>query len=109
VAEPEHDEDPEPSSLDGWLTGFARNLALRPILVVVVVSFAALGAGALVLALRDHSLPAIGALTLLALGTGDLLLRDLRRRRFGPAARLVTVVWVLSALAAAGAVALGIA
>jgi hypothetical protein len=109
VAGPEHDDDREPRSVDDWLVDFARNAALRPVLLVALGCFSALGAGALLLAVRGRSLPAIAALALLALGTGDLLQRDLRRRRFGPAARLAAALWVLSGLAAAAAVAFGIA
>jgi hypothetical protein len=109
VAGPEHDDDREPRSLDDWLSDFARNDALRPVLVVALGCFAALGAGALLLAIRGGSLPAIAALSLLALGSADVLQRDLRRHRFGPATRLVTALWALSALAAFAAVALGIA
>jgi hypothetical protein len=109
VTPPKHDNRGEPSSLDDWLMGFVRIVALRPVSIVVVGSFAALGAWILVLALRDRSPLAIAALALLALGTADLFQRDLRRRRFGPTARLATALWALSALAAASAVALGIA
>jgi hypothetical protein len=108
VSEPDHDEDREPRSLDDWLAGFARNPALQPVLLVVLGCFAAIGAGALLLAFRSRSLAAIAALALLALGTADLLQRDLRRRRFGAAARLAVAFWALSGLAAAAAVALGI-
>lgn len=109
MAEPQHRGDLEPSSLDEWVAGFTRNAALRPVLIVAVLSFAALGAGALVLAIRDRNLAAIGAVALVALGTADLVVRDLRHRRFGLATRLVTALWMLSAAAAAGAVALGMA
>ena len=108
MSEPEHDDDREPRSLDDWLAGFARNAALRPVLIVVIACFTALGAGALLLAVRGRNLAAIAALALLAVGTADILQRDLRRRRFGPAARLATAFWALSTLAAAAAVALGI-
>jgi hypothetical protein len=109
VSGPEHDEDREPHSLDDWLAGFTQSVALRPVLLVVLLCFAALGASALLLAFRGRNLAAIGALALLALGTADVLQRDLRRGRFGPAARLATAFWALSALAAAAAVALEIA
>jgi hypothetical protein len=106
---PEPDEDREPHSLDDWLAGFTRNPALQPVLLVVLGCFAAIGAGALLLAIRSRSLAAIAALALLALGTADVLQRDLRRGRFGPAARLALAFWALSALAAAAAARLGIA
>lgn len=109
MSEPEPEDEREPRSLDDWLGSFARDDSLRPVLVVVLGCLAAIGAGALLLAIRGRSLPAIAALALLALGSADLLQRDLRRRRFGPTTRLVTALWLLSALAAAGAVVLGLA
>src|SRR5688572_20066369 len=109
MAGPGHDREREPRSFDDWLAGFARIAALRPVLLVALGCFTAVGAGVLLLAVRGRSLAAIAALALLALGTADLLQRELRRRRFGSTARLVTAVRVLSALAAAAAVALGIA
>ena len=109
MTEPEHDDQREPRSLDDWLGSFARDDSLRPVLVVALGCLAAIGAGALLLAIRGRSLPAIAALALLALGSADLLQRDLRRHRFGPASRLVLGLWLLSALAAGGAVVLGLA
>jgi hypothetical protein len=106
--QPGRSED-EPRSFEEWLASFTADATLRPVLVVAVGCFTAIGAGALLLAVRGRSLPAIAALALLALGTVDLLQRDLRRRRFGVLSKLVTALWLLSALAAAGAVVLGLA
>jgi hypothetical protein len=105
MTEPER----EPGSLDEWLGSFARDATLRPVLIVAIGCLTAIGAGALLLAIHGRSLPAIAALALLALGTTDLFVRNLRRRRFGPAARLVAALWLLSALAAVGAVWSGLA
>ena len=109
MTEPEPEDEREPRSLDDWLGSFAREGSLRPVLIVVLGCLAAIGAGALLLAIRGRSLPAIAALALLALGSIDLFQRDLRRRRFGPASWLVAALWLLAALAAAGAVVLGLA
>ena len=98
----------EPRSFEDWLSGFARDSTLRPVLVVALGCFTAIGAGALLAAVRGRSLAAIAAVALLALGTADLLQRDLRRRRLGPASRLALGLWLLSALAAFGALAIGI-
>jgi hypothetical protein len=108
MSDPEPGDEREPRSLEDWLGSFARDSSLRPVLVVALGCLAAVGAGALLLAVRGRSLPAIAALALLALGSADLFQRDLRRRRFGPASRLVAGLWLLSALAAAGAVVLGL-
>lgn len=105
---PDPEPPNEPRSFDEWLGSFARDASLRPVLVVALGCFTAIGAGALVAAVRGRSLAASAALLLLALGSGDLLLRDLRRRRLGPASRLALALWALSAAAAIGAVAIGI-
>ena len=109
MADREPGQDDGPRSIDEWIAGLARDPTLRPVLIVAVGCFTAIGAGALLLAVRGRSLPAIAALALLALGSADLLQRDLRSRRFGPASRLVVALWLLSALAAAGAVVLRLA
>jgi hypothetical protein len=101
---PEREDEREPRSFDDWLGSFAREGALRPVLIVAIGCLTAIGAGALLVAVRGRSLPAMAALALLALGSADLLQRDLRRRRFGPAARLVAALWLLSSLTAAAAV-----
>jgi hypothetical protein len=106
VADPEPPN--EPRSFDEWLGSFARDATLRPVLVVALGCFAAIGAGTLIAAVRSRSLAATAALVLLALGSGDLLLRDLRRRRLGAASRLTLALWALSAIAAVGAVAIGL-
>jgi hypothetical protein len=108
VTSPRHDDEREPKSFDDWLASFASESTLRPVLIVALGCFAAVGAGALISAVRGRNLAAIAALALLALGTADLWQRDLRRRRFGPASRLALALWLLSAAAAAGAVAVGI-
>jgi hypothetical protein len=110
VPDPEPDRGGgEPRSLDDWLRSFASDASLRPVLLVAAGCFGAIGAGALLLAVQSHSLPAIAALALLAFGSADLFLRDLRRRRFGPASRAVVALWLLSAVAAAAAVWSGLA
>lgn len=106
--EPGQDDGP-PRSIDEWIASLARDPTLRPVLIVAIGCFATIGAGALLLAVRGRSLPAIAALALLALGSVDVLQRDLRGRRFGPTARLVVALWLLSAVAAAGAVVLRLA
>lgn len=81
-----------------------------PVAIVVVGSFVAIGAGVLLAALHGRNPAALAALALLALGSGDLLQRDLRhRRRIGLPGRLVLALWALSAAAACAALALGLA
>jgi hypothetical protein len=107
VTEPDGDD---PRSLDDWLRQFFRDSSLVPVLLVAVGCFTAIGAGVIAWAVVGRSLAAIAALVLLAGMTLDAVLRELRRsRRIGLASRCVLGLWALSALAAAAAVALGLA
>jgi len=100
---------PDPRSLEDWLAGFVHDATLRPVLVVAAGCFTAIGAGALLVAVRGRSLAAAAALALIAGATADRLQRDLRReRRLGLTSRLALGLWALSALAALGAAALGL-
>lgn len=108
MSEPGRDDDREPKSLDAWLGSFASDATLRPVLIVVIGSLSAIGAGVLLLA-RGGSLAAMAALGLMALGTLDVLQRDLRQRRLGAAARLALLLWLFSGVAAVVAVATGLA
>lgn len=98
----------EPRSLEEWLAHFARDTGLRPVLLVAIGSLSAIGAGVVLSSWRGRNVAATAALALLALGTADLLLRDLRRRRFGPVGRLVTLLWLLSLAGAVASLKLGL-
>jgi hypothetical protein len=107
VTEPDGDE---PRSLDDWLRQFFRDSSLIPVLLVAVGCFTAIGAGVIAWAVVGRSWAAIAALVLLAGMTLDTVLRELRRtRRIGLASRCMLGLWGLSAVAAAAAVALGLA
>lgn len=109
MTEPDRD-DGEPRSLDEWLRQFASNSALVPVAIVVIACFAAIGAGVLLAALHARNLAALAALALIALGSADLIQRDVRhRRRLGLASRLVLGLWALSGAAAVAALTLGLA
>jgi hypothetical protein len=111
MSEPEGRRDEEPPAgarpLDQHLGVFFRDPSLWPVLVVSALIFVTLGASALALALRERNLFAAGALAVLLVVSGDLVQRDLRRRRLGLASRALLALWALSALAAALAVHLG--
>jgi hypothetical protein len=99
-----------PRSFDDWLRPFFRDSTLVPVLLVATGCFTALGGGIIAWAVRGRSLAAIAALALLAGMSADALLRERRRRgRLGLASRCILGLWALSALAAAAAVALGLA
>jgi len=108
VTEPEGPD--EPRNLDEWLRQFFRDSSLVPVGIVAVGCFTAIGGGVIAWAFVGRSLAAIAALVLLGGMTLDAVLRELRRtRRIGLVSRCVLGLWVLSALAAVAAVALGLA
>ena len=100
----------EPQGLDDWLRPYFTDSTLVPVMLVAAGCFIAVGAGIMAWAVRGRSLAAIAALVLLAGMSGDWCLRDWRRgRRLGLASRFILVLWALSAVAAAAAVAIGLA
>lgn len=104
------EEDARPSpGLDDLLGVLLRESTLWPLLIVIVASFGALGAGLVVLSLVDRNPFAAGALILMLGMTLDLLWRSRQRPGLRNLARGVGLVW-LAALALAGlAVWVGIA
>jgi hypothetical protein len=94
------EEDGSPS-LDDLLGVLLHESTLWPLLIVIVASFGALGAGLVVLSLGDRNPFAAGALILLLGMTIDLLWRSRRRPGLRNLARGVGVIW-LAALALAG-------
>src|SRR5262245_64812296 len=110
MSQPEPPDDREPHSLDDWLREFLSNSALVPVALVAAGCFTAVGAGILLAALYARNLPALAALVLLLVMSVDGLLRDRRRQgKLGFTSRLVLLLWVLSLVAAVGALALGFA
>jgi hypothetical protein len=100
VAEPEHENAPPKSSErePGFdLSLFWRNSTLWPVTVCVVGGFAALGAGAVSMALTQRNPFAKLALGVAAAMTVFALL-DMRSRKgeLGGGALLVVVLWALS-------------
>jgi hypothetical protein len=109
---PEASPDQEPSEHDGpgldrWIRPFFSDLALRPVLIVLVIVVTTLGAAVILLAVRGRSYAALAALLLVAWASADAVWSDLRRRRLGPASGLIAALWLLSGLCALGAVYLG--
>jgi hypothetical protein len=96
--------DPDaPRGVDLWLVPFFRDSSLWPVLAVAVVIFVVLGAWALLLAVVDRSLFAVGALVLLFWMSVDATIRS---RRQGGSRLLVGSIagfWLLSIAAAVGA------
>lgn len=96
-----------PRRLDAHLLEYVRDPALWPVLVVALAIFVTLGTALLLAALRLRNVFALAALAVLAVASGDVLWRDLRRHRVGAASRAVLALWLLSLLASAFAVGRG--
>lgn len=106
--EPSREGDVGPG-LDDLLGVLLHESTLWPLLIVIVASFGALGAGLVVLSVVDRNPFAAGALILMLGMTLDLLWRSRRRPGLRNLARGVGVIW-LAALGLAGlAVWVGIA
>jgi len=89
------------------LSEYVRDPALWPVAIVALLIASTFGAAILLFALRERSWPAIAALLVLLFASVRSVDRDLRRRRLGPAARLVLGLWSASLLIAVGLIALG--
>ncbi len=100
--------DESPKTPDDWLRALLQDSAFRPVLVTTCLIAATLLGWLLSMGVVQRRTPALAALALLLLLTADVLQRDLRRRRFGLAARGLALLWLLGALAAAAAVRLGV-
>lgn len=106
--DPSSEKDDSPG-LDDLLGVLLHESTLWPLLIVIVASFGALGAGVIVLSVVDRNPFAAGALILLLGMTIDLLWRSRSRPGLRNLARGVGVIW-LAALALAGlAIWLGLA
>jgi len=93
-------EPEEPRGVDLWLAPFFRDSTLWPVLAVVVAIFVVLGAWALLLAVVDRNLAALGALLLLFWMSLDALIRSLRRGGSLLLAGCIAGFWLLSITAA---------
>ncbi|MDP6244664.1 MAG: hypothetical protein QF462_15205, partial [Myxococcota bacterium] len=85
-------DEPEPrpeSAVDSVLLEYVRDPALWPVLAVLVLVAATLGACVLLLAIVDRNLFAMAALALLVGMSAHAVGRNLRRWRSGVAPRVV--------------------
>ena len=97
---PPEREAEERAGADRWLRPYFEDSTLWPILLVAVAIFVSFGAALLLLGVVERRLPALAALAVLLVLSGDLVQRELRARRFGLVSGSVLVLWGLSALAA---------
>jgi len=96
-SEPEQHGDSFERPVDRHLSMFYRDSTLWPVLIVVVLVAATLGASVLLLALRERNPYSLGALALLVWISVDQIWRDLSQRRFGVASRGVLLLWAAAA------------
>ncbi len=89
------ESEANPDAQGGWLEPFFTDPGLWPVLAVVVLTLATLGASVVVLAIQDRNLAALAALVAGGGMTLFALEPDLRRRRLGPTGRLLLAVWAL--------------
>ena len=117
--EPDSDAEPEsrrpedaglahPSNANQLLDTLFTDSALWPLLIVILISVGALGAGVLVLGLGDRNYFASAALLLLAGMTIDVSLRARRRPRYRILAKAILLLWATAIALALVAVYSGI-
>ena len=102
-------EDPEDGGgLERHLRTYVEDSTLWPVLIVLVVSLAVLGAALLLLAWEAGNPFAILALVLLAATSVEGVVRSVRRRRrLGTGSVLVLLLWGLAGLVALAAASSG--
>ncbi len=90
-------EEPAPSGLLGHLQAYVTEPTLWPVLLVALTSLSVLLAWALVLAVGDRNLFALGAIALLVILSADAVRGDLRRpTRRGLGTALLVSLWGLA-------------
>jgi 4-amino-4-deoxy-L-arabinose transferase-like glycosyltransferase len=100
--------DEAKKGVDRWIEPFFTDLALRPVLIVGILIAITLGGSMLAFAFHGRNGFAIVGLSLLLGLTAERLWRDLRRRRLSRGSLIAVTLWMCSALAATGAIRLGI-
>jgi hypothetical protein len=108
---PSHDPEREPAPGEGlgrFLLPFFSDSTLWPVTFVGAAILVTFVAGIALFALAERNPFALAALALLVVMSGDAVWRDVRRRGFGTASRVIVGLWCLVALAAGAAVWLGL-
>ncbi len=95
------------SRLDAVVSPFLEDSMRWPLLATALGILVTFGALTIDLALRDRRLSALVALFALLWLSVVAIAGDLRKRRFGPGSRVLTVFWLLSFAGAYAAVRLG--
>lgn len=97
----------EPHSFSEHLLEYLRDPSLWPVLIVALAIFVTLGATILLVALRSRNRFVLMGLVALLGITVDAVVREIRARGPGPTCAMALVLWGLSGIAAALAVATG--
>jgi hypothetical protein len=97
----------EASRLDAVVSPFLEDSMRWPLLLTALGILVTFGALTIDLALRDRQLSALVTLFALLWLSVVAIGGDLRKRRFGPGSRVLTVFWLLSFAGAYAAVRMG--
>ena len=100
-SEPPELDDRRVPFVERWIAPFLREPMLWPVAIVIVAHAVAFLAPVLLLALRDHRVAALGALTGLVVLSGTAVRAELLRlHRPGVVCGLLAATWGLAAAAA---------
>lgn len=94
------DPHSHPGRFARFVAPFFEEPTLWPVLVVLAAHAVLIGAVLLAFAIRSHNPFAMAALALLAVATGDVLLRRVRARSLGRVGWSVVTLWITSAIGA---------
>ncbi len=98
---PREDNDPEMHWVDRWVMPYVDDSMLWPVLIVIVLHAVAILAPALLMAIRDHRIPALLVIAILLYGSVRAIVWEVRRRDgAGAITGMLLVTWTLSVIAA---------
>jgi hypothetical protein len=101
--------DAEPRGVERFILPYFTDSSLWPVTIVLLAALSMFGATVLLLALGERNLFAVAALLILAVGSVESLVREVRRRRrIGAVFLSILAVWLLSALVAGVALRYGL-
>ena len=101
-------DDEDPKGLTDWLRPIRHEPMLWPLVAVLALVAFTIGGGLLAFAVGLRSVPAMAALALLVVLSGDLVQREVRGSGAGPVTGAVAGFWAGSGAAAAAGFALGL-
>jgi len=111
---PRRDDEGAPSEtelrgVERFILPYFTDSTLWPVTIVLLTALSMFGATILLLAVGERNLFAVAALLILAAGSVEGVVREVRRRRrIGAVSKLILAVWLLSALVAGVALRYGL-